>query len=103
MNGLYAFTAHCMPNAQVRGGCRLVVDGVRVAEAFRREEPAADTATELSITVFLTTGQDVSVQNYDSTSVHGINESSGLMFSWFTGYLVKAFWLVNPNVRPVLK
>ena len=92
MDGLYAFTAHCMPNAQLDGGCHLVVDGVRVAEAFRREDTESDTATELSITVLLAAVQAVSVQNYRSTSVHGINEGSGLMYSWFTGYLVKASW-----------
>ena len=66
-------------------------DGARVAETFRREDTEEDTATELSIAVILTAEQAVSVQNYDSTSVHGINEGTGLMYSWFSGYLVKAY------------
>ena len=91
VDGLYALTAHCMPNTQLRGGCWLVVDGDRVAETFRREDTEEDKATELSFSVVVAAGQDVSVQNYASTSMHGISEGTGLMFSWFTGYLIKAY------------
>ena len=68
-----------------------MVDGARVGEAYRREDTEEDTATELSLAVVLTAGQAVSVQNYASTSMHGISEGTGKMFSWFTGYLVKVF------------
>ena len=91
MDRLYTFSAHCMPNEQHIGGCWLVVDETRVAEAYRREDTGSDTSTELSIAVVLTAGQAVSVQNYHSTSVHGIWTGHGLMYSWFSGYLIKVY------------
>ena len=68
-----------------------MVNGARVAEAYRWEDTGEDMTMELSLSVVLTTGQAVSMQNYVSMSMHGISDGTGLMFSWFTGYLVKVF------------
>ena len=85
---MYLFTVHILSNAQTLGRCVLQVDGVGIADSRQVDDITADGSFELTVTLELTSGQSVDVLNVAGFSIHGSSEV--LMYTWFTGHLVKA-------------
>ena len=85
---MYLFTVHILSNAQTLGRCVLQVDGVVIADSRQVDDIVADRSFELTVTLELTSGQNVAVLNVAGFSIHG--SSGELMYTWFTGHLVKA-------------
>ena len=72
----------------------LLVDNTRITyfDMDYHEQGGSGTQTPTSavtMNVQLTAGQVVRVENYKSSNVYG-TDSSGVMMSWFTGFLIFA-------------
>ena len=91
VDGVYYLTVHILGDQQEEVTCLLRVDGQR--RAFTKQlysgevDEVTDIAAVMSILLPLNAGQTVDVENNLQTMVHG---SSGELYSWFAGYLLRA-------------
>ncbi len=72
------------------GSFVFLVDGDRVAHVNEYDHDDTVVQGSATINLYLTTGQTVQVQNLVSNTVWG-TDTSGFLYSWFTGFLLYAF------------
>ena len=93
MDGVYYFTAHILGDQQEKTAFYLHVDGQRRAYTGLLYSGDLDSRTDqaamMSILLPLNAGQIVEVESHLQMTVHGSN-SDGILYSWFTGYLLRA-------------
>ena len=89
-DGKYMFTATLRGQPDHDFGAVINVDGIRTVENRNADNGGlGNISASISIILYLTSGQEISVSPYDLDLMWG-GSAGGITYSWFTGYLISA-------------